>query len=249
MFRPHTSVLLSIHTSAHAFTVGMATCHPKKRVPIGKVSSAATKIALLRASETPQGSAYQKDRAAASRASETPPETEARLADQRNRAAASRASETPQETDARLASLRNRAAASRASESQRETEARLAYQRNRAATSRASEGQRETKARLAYQRNRVAVTGACVTPADLRFIAFAYNPNVNYHEHPKVFISKMDAVCTYCAATKWKDEPPGLCCSNGKVHLPPLLPPCKPRQSLMCGYTSDSKHFLQHIRQ
>jgi uncharacterized Zn-finger protein len=35
----------------------------------------------------------------------------------------------------------------------------------------------------------------------LRLIAFAYNPNVNYHEHPKVFIGKMDAVCTYCAAT------------------------------------------------
>jgi len=59
----------------------------------------------------------------------------------------------------------------------------------------------------------------------------------------------MDAVCTYCAATKWKDEPPGLCCSNGNVQLLPLLPPCKPLQFLMRGYTSDSKHFLQHIRQ
>jgi len=59
----------------------------------------------------------------------------------------------------------------------------------------------------------------------------------------------MDAVCTYCAATKWKDEPPGLGCSNGKVQLPPLLPPCELLHSLMCGYKSDSKHFLQHIRQ
>jgi hypothetical protein len=59
----------------------------------------------------------------------------------------------------------------------------------------------------------------------------------------------MDAVCTYCAATKWKDKPPGWCWSNGKVQLPPLLPPCEPLQSLMRGYISDSKHFLQHIRQ
>jgi hypothetical protein len=121
------------------------------------------------------------------------------------------ASETPQETDARLAYPRNRAAVSRASESQQETEARLAYQRNRAAASRASESQRETLARPAYQRKRFTATRASVNPADLRLIAFAYNQNVNYHEHLKVFIGKMDAVCTYCAATKWKDKPPGWC--------------------------------------
>jgi hypothetical protein len=144
----------------------------KKKDPIGKVPSAATKIAFLRASKTPQ-------------------RTEARLAYQRDRSAASWANETP-----------------------RETEARLAYQRNRAAASRASESQRETEARLAIQRKRVAATRASVTPVDSRLIAFTSNLNVNYHEHPKVFIGKMDAVCTNCAATKWKDKPPGLCCSN-----------------------------------
>jgi len=53
----------------------------QKRVPIGRVSSAATKIALLRATATPQ-------------------ETAARLAYQMNRATASRATESPQETEA-----------------------------------------------------------------------------------------------------------------------------------------------------
>jgi hypothetical protein len=81
--------MLSLLVSLHA---------TQKKIPIGKVSSAATMIALLRARETPQGTearlAYQRDRAAASRANETPPETEARLVYQRNRAAASRASET-----------------------------------------------------------------------------------------------------------------------------------------------------------
>jgi len=182
-------------------------------------------------------------------ASETLQESEARLVYLRNRAAASRASETPHETNARLAYQRNTAAAFRASESQHDTETRLAYQRNLAAASRASETPLETEARPAYQRNRVAASRASVTLADLRLIAFAYNPNVNYHEHPNVIIGNMDAVCSYCAATKWKDEPPGLCCRNGKVQLPPLLPPCELLKSLMSGYTSDSKHFLQHIRQ
>ena len=79
-----------------------ATCHPKKGVATGRVSSAATKIALQRATATPQVTAaklaYQTNRAAASRVRETPQETEARLADQRNGASASRASETPHET-------------------------------------------------------------------------------------------------------------------------------------------------------
>jgi hypothetical protein len=71
------------------------------------VSSAATKITLLRATETPQETVvilvYQRNRAAVSRPSETPLETEARLVYQRNQAAASRASETPHETRGRLA--------------------------------------------------------------------------------------------------------------------------------------------------
>jgi len=167
----------------------------------------------------------------------------------RNISAASRASETPHETDARLAHQRNTAAASRASESQNDTEARLAYQRNLAAISCASETPLETEARLAYQRNTVDALRASVTPADLRLIAFAYNPFVNFHERPNVLIGNMDEVCSYCAATKWKDGTPGLCCSNGNVQLPPLLPPCEPLKSLMSGCTWDSKHFLQHIRQ
>jgi hypothetical protein len=91
-----------------------ATCHPKKKkkVSVGRVSSAATKIALLRTTTTPQETvarlAYQMNRAAASRASETPLETEARLVYQRNLAAASRASETPHETGGRLANTVHR---------------------------------------------------------------------------------------------------------------------------------------------
>jgi len=122
----------------------------QKRFATGRVTSAATKIALLRTTATPQETAatlaYPTNRSAASRARETPQETEARLADQRKRAAASRARETPQETEARLADQRKRAAASRARETPQETEARLADQRKRAAASRASETPHETGA-------------------------------------------------------------------------------------------------------
>jgi hypothetical protein len=79
---------------------------------IGRVSSAASKIALLKTTTTPQETvarlAYQRNRAAASWASETPLEIEVRLVYQGNQAAASRASETPHETGGRLANTVHR---------------------------------------------------------------------------------------------------------------------------------------------
>jgi len=84
-FHSYTSVLSPTSTSAHAVTVTFRDMPPKKRVATGRVSSAATKIALLRATATPQETAatlaYKTNRSAASRARETPQESEARLAD------------------------------------------------------------------------------------------------------------------------------------------------------------------------
>jgi hypothetical protein len=39
-----------------------------------------------------------------------------------------------------------------------------------------------------------------------------------------------------------------MCCSNGKVSLPPLQPPLEPFESLMSETTLRSKHFLENIR-
>ena len=82
-FRSHTSISLQ-HPLLLMLSLSLfATCHPKEIVSIGRVSSAATKIALLRATATPKETAatlaYETNRAAASRAMETPQETEARL--------------------------------------------------------------------------------------------------------------------------------------------------------------------------
>jgi len=103
-FRSHKSLLSPTSTSAHAVTVTFLNLPHKEGLAIGRVSSAATKVSLLRATANPQVPAdtlaYPTNRSAASRARETPQETETRLAEQRKGAAASRASETPHETGA-----------------------------------------------------------------------------------------------------------------------------------------------------
>jgi hypothetical protein len=47
---------------------------------------------------------------------------------------------------------------------------------------------------------------------------------------------------------KWSREPPVLCCSNGKVVLDDLA--CTPDllSDLLLGQSSQSRHFLNHIR-
>ncbi|XP_075449145.1 uncharacterized protein LOC142490614 [Ascaphus truei] len=78
--------------------------------------------------------------------------------------------------------------------------------------------------------------------------AFIYNPHILYQQHPKVNIGHMDTICRYCQAKKFQHESAGMCCSNGKVQLPPLHSPPNPLLSYMSGTTSESKHFLQNIR-
>lgn len=58
----------------------------------------------------------------------------------------------------------------------------------------------------------------------------------------------MDQVCLHCLALKFQNEPPGMCCSNGKISLWPLQEPPEPLRSYLSGTTTDSRHFLQNIR-
>lgn len=57
----------------------------------------------------------------------------------------------------------------------------------------------------------------------------------------------MDIICPYCRAFKFKNEPPGLCCSSGEIILTPVIDPPEPLQSLFIP-CSLSKHFLENIR-
>lgn len=58
----------------------------------------------------------------------------------------------------------------------------------------------------------------------------------------------MKVICLYCRALKFPKESAGMCCSNGKVSLPPLNNPPEPLLSYVSGTNAISKHFLQNIR-
>lgn len=66
--------------------------------------------------------------------------------------------------------------------------------------------------------------------------------------HPKVLIRRMDKICLYCQALKFKNESIGMCCSNGKIVLPALQEPPEPLRSLFLGNHPSSNHFLKNIR-
>ncbi|XP_063901249.1 uncharacterized protein LOC135120859 [Zophobas morio] len=66
--------------------------------------------------------------------------------------------------------------------------------------------------------------------------------------HRDVVIGPMTKLCLHCRALKFQKEAPGMCCSNGKISLPPLTEPPEPLLTYVAGVTRESKHFLQHIR-
>ncbi|GBP91416.1 hypothetical protein EVAR_64897_1 [Eumeta japonica] len=63
---------------------------------------------------------------------------------------------------------------------------------------------------------------------DLNLAAFNYNKDDNYRNHKDVVIGAMNKVCSHCGALKFAKESHGMCCSNGKVVLSPLMKPPEP---------------------
>lgn len=78
--------------------------------------------------------------------------------------------------------------------------------------------------------------------------AFQYNKLYDYSTHPDIAISEMKYKCKYCNAIKFKKEAPGMCCSNGKVILTPLIDPPKPLSDYVSGDSDIARHFLLNIR-
>jgi len=58
----------------------------------------------------------------------------------------------------------------------------------------------------------------------------------------------LNVKCPYCYALKFKDEPKGTCCGNGKIKLPPLNNLTELLLIYLSGSTNESKHFLDNIR-
>ncbi|GBN12056.1 hypothetical protein AVEN_149958-1 [Araneus ventricosus] len=70
-------------------------------------------------------------------------------------------------------------------------------------------------------------------------VAFQYNSEIEYSLHPIVVVESMSKVCTNCKALKFKNEAPGMYC---------LRAPLEPLFSLVAGTTTESKYFLNNIR-
>ncbi|GBN82441.1 hypothetical protein AVEN_156966-1 [Araneus ventricosus] len=78
--------------------------------------------------------------------------------------------------------------------------------------------------------------------------AFRYDPTKDHWLHPKAAIGKMNVICKYCRAKKFKCETLAMCCSNGKIKLPSFDQPLEPLYSFISGVNLESTHFLQNIR-
>lgn len=77
---------------------------------------------------------------------------------------------------------------------------------------------------------------------------FHYNQFYDYSNHKFIIIGEMDHICKFCGAQKFKTEAPGLCCSNGKVILPPLKEPPNPLRHYVSGDSPAAKHYQRNNR-
>jgi hypothetical protein len=77
--------------------------------------------------------------------------------------------------------------------------------------------------------------------------AFSYNPANDYASNPKITIGSMDNICRFCHARKWPGEPPGMCCTGGKVRLEAMQAPPEVLMKLLTEDTHNAKHFRSNI--
>ncbi|CAE1330928.1 unnamed protein product [Acanthosepion pharaonis] len=141
--------------------------------------------------------------------------------------------------------------AARASESS--AQKRIMRQRDAISTSaaRAVEGPTERLERLkTVNQLRHAQRGLCNSPKQFWFkLAFKYEPVLRLSGRKDLQIGYTSVVCGHCNAKKCTGESADLCCSDGKVQLPPFQELPAPLKALLEGSSPDSKHFLAKIRQ
>ncbi|XP_059160882.1 uncharacterized protein LOC131944344 [Physella acuta] len=184
---------------------------------------------------------------AQTRSNETEQQHESRLETVRLRTAQARSNETEEQRESRLESNRVGTAQTRSNETEQQHESRLETVRLRTAQARSNETGDQRRERLGTSRER-NFQNRRTLHADLNLSAFSYDPDFDYSLHRGVAIGKMDKVCEFCYALKFKNETPGMCCASGKVKLPELHLPPELLSTLVSGETSQSKHFLENIR-
>lgn len=72
----------------------------------------------------------------------------------------------------------------------------------------------------------------------------AYDIETEYETDSTVALGAMNNQCRWCNALKWKEEAPGMCCSAGKVQLPPFEPLPEPLYSLLMDLHPEHEHFM-----
>ena len=109
---------------------------------------------------------------------------------------------------------------------------RQRQQQNRANETDEQRAARQLRDRMWHQQARARVAGERTLGTrtrrgrggrviiDLEKAGFSYDPASydEWKEHEVWDIGKMDKVCTYCDAKKFKGEKPGMCCKSGKVN-------------------------------
>lgn len=153
----------------------------------------------------------------------------------------------------RMAQIRAEEAAER--RAARLEDARLRARLSRSAASdvlRSQQNERD-RLRVAERRQRVSANHRQIRlrahqSCDYNRLAFRYNPANDYSLNRDVLIGDITEVRPYCKALKFNGETKGMCCAAGKIKLPHLAEPPEPLQTLLAGYTAESKHFLSNIR-
>ena len=114
----------------------------------------------------------------------------------------------------------HRHAISRQRESQEQQQTRRQIDAERHAISRQQESQENRQIRLLRSRSKQRqLRFQPFTTRQWKQGAFHYDPKHDYAAEEVITIGSMSKVCNYCRAKKWDNEPPGVCCSNGKLQL------------------------------
>ena len=152
--------------------------------------------------------------------------------------------EIPENRNIRLAVHRAIVSTSRGNETSQQRHIRTTNVRVRTALRRDAETPEERTVRNEVNRSRQAQSR---TRSTLTNAAFHYDKDYDYRLDENILIGQMDILCIHCRALKFRKETTGMCCINGKIHLPLLLEPPEPLLTYVTGATQESKHFLQHI--
>ncbi|CAI9744071.1 Hypothetical predicted protein [Octopus vulgaris] len=155
--------------------------------------------------------------------------------------------DTPVAREARLTAQRESTRMARLADTHDEREARLATDRIQAQQRNPNQTAEQTQVTRSIAQRKLKQNKAAKRDEFWYRAAFTYDPAKNYANNNKVTIGKMDKICSSCGAKKWDFDVPGLCCSQGKVRLPPLPDPPQALLELLTSPSDGAKHFRERI--